>query len=80
MFAVIDFETTGLNPATDRILQMAAVVVDITGHVVDSFDTIVKPEQPSEYTHVFEVRDGKITLWRDYFDQSTFRDQLTPGA
>lgn len=29
---------------------------------------------------IFEVRDGKITLWRDYFDQSTFRDQLTPGA
>lgn len=29
---------------------------------------------------IFEVRDGKITLWRDYFDQSTFRDQLTPSA
>lgn len=25
---------------------------------------------------VFEVHDGKITLWRDYFDLPTYRDQL----
>ena len=29
---------------------------------------------------IFEVRNGKITLWRDYFDQPTFRDQLGGGA
>ena len=26
---------------------------------------------------VFEVTDGKITLWRDYFDLPTYRDQMT---
>jgi limonene-1,2-epoxide hydrolase len=26
---------------------------------------------------VFEVRDGRITLWRDYFDMTTMTDQLT---
>jgi limonene-1,2-epoxide hydrolase len=26
---------------------------------------------------VFEVHDGRITLWRDYFDMTTFTDQLT---
>ena len=25
---------------------------------------------------VWEVVDGKITLWRDYFDLATYRDQL----
>jgi limonene-1,2-epoxide hydrolase len=25
---------------------------------------------------IFEVHDGKITLWRDYFDLPTYRDQL----
>ena len=25
---------------------------------------------------VWEVIDGKITLWRDYFDLATYRDQL----
>ncbi len=29
---------------------------------------------------VFEVTDGRITLWRDYFDMATFTDQLTALA
>ena len=27
-------------------------------------------------TGVWEVRDGRITLWRDYFDEPTYRNQL----
>ena len=27
-------------------------------------------------TGVWEVHDGRITLWRDYFDERTYRDQL----
>lgn len=27
---------------------------------------------------VFEVRDGKISLWRDYFDRATLMDAMTP--
>ena len=26
---------------------------------------------------VWEVRDGKIQLWRDYFDLAQFRDQMS---
>jgi limonene-1,2-epoxide hydrolase len=29
---------------------------------------------------VFEVIDGRITLWRDYFDMTTFTNQLTELA
>lgn len=29
---------------------------------------------------IFEVRDGRITLWRDYFDQPTLMKILTAGA
>ena len=28
-------------------------------------------------TGVWEVRDGLITLWRDYFDLHTYRDQMS---
>ena len=28
---------------------------------------------------VFEVRDAKITLWRDYFDQPTLMEIMTAG-
>ncbi len=27
---------------------------------------------------VFEIRDGRITLWRDYFDRQTIIDVMTP--
>ena len=31
-------------------------------------------------TGVWEVRDGKITLWRDYFDETTYREQVAAAA
>jgi|688.fasta_scaffold15841_14 DNA polymerase-3 subunit epsilon len=57
-FAVVDFETTGLNPETDRIVQLAAVIVNGDGDIIDSFDTIVKPENPDEYQHGAEHIHG----------------------
>ena len=57
-FAVVDCETTGVNPNTDRILQVAAVVVNGYGEVVDQFSTVVKPESPSDYTHGAEHIHG----------------------
>ena len=58
LFAVVDFETTGLNPETDRIVQLAAVIVNGDGEIIDSFDTIVKPESPAEYQHGAEHIHG----------------------
>ena len=57
-FAVVDFETTGLNPETDRIVQLAAIIVNGEGDIIDSFDTIVKPESPTEYQHGAEHIHG----------------------
>jgi DNA polymerase-3 subunit epsilon len=57
-FAVVDFETTGLNPETDRIVQLAAIIVNGEGDIVDSFDTIVRPESPAEYQHGAEHIHG----------------------
>jgi DNA polymerase III epsilon subunit family exonuclease len=57
-FAVVDLETTGVDPSTDRIIQMAAVVVDSAGQVVEVFDTVVRPECPDEYVHAAEHIHG----------------------
>lgn len=57
-FAVVDFETTGINPSTDRIVQLAAIVVNGEGEIVDEFDTVVKPESPDHYTHGAEHIHG----------------------
>jgi limonene-1,2-epoxide hydrolase len=29
---------------------------------------------------VFEIRNGKLTLWRDYFDRQTIIDVMTPPS
>jgi DNA polymerase-3 subunit epsilon len=42
---VIDCETTGLHPADDRIIEVAAVAVRY-GRVVDAFHSRVNPGQP----------------------------------
>jgi DNA polymerase-3 subunit epsilon len=57
-FAVVDCETTGVNPETDRILQLAAIVVNGEGEIVETFDTVVKPESPATYTHGAEHIHG----------------------
>jgi limonene-1,2-epoxide hydrolase len=31
-------------------------------------------------TGVWEVVDGRITLWRDYFDLQTYRQQMAPRS
>lgn len=44
MFAIIDLETTGLNPRDDRIIEIAILLFD--GHkITDSFSTLINPEQ-----------------------------------
>lgn len=57
-FVVVDVETTGFDPSHDRVLQVAAVVAAGDGTIVESFDTIVRPENPSEYVHGAEHVHG----------------------
>jgi DNA polymerase-3 subunit epsilon len=47
-----------VNPETDRILQLAAIVVNGEGEIVQTFDTVVKPESPADYTHGAEHIHG----------------------
>jgi len=57
-FTVVDVETTGLDPENDRIIQVAAIRVGWDGTVIDSFDTVVRPENPETYEHGAEHIHG----------------------
>lgn len=67
-----------LAPATRvewKILREAESGGIVFNERIDEFDfptgNIAIP-----VTGVFEVRDGKIVLWRDYFDLQTFVNQM----
>ena len=41
-YVALDLETTGLNPSTDRILEIGAVKV-LDGQIVETYETLVNP-------------------------------------
>lgn len=43
-WAVVDVETTGLNVARDRVVEIAIVRLDEHGHQVDEWSTLVNPD------------------------------------
>jgi DNA polymerase-3 subunit epsilon len=43
-FAVLDFETSGVNPDRGRVLEVAVVTLDVDGERVEEYSTLVNPE------------------------------------
>lgn len=51
-WVVVDVETSGMKPAVDRVLSVAAVVVDDDGEVTDEFTTLLNPGVDPGPVHV----------------------------
>jgi DNA polymerase III epsilon subunit-like protein len=51
---VVDTETTGVFP-TDRVVEVAAVTLDLQGRVVDEWDTLVDPQRDVGPTFIHGV-------------------------
>lgn len=69
------------------VTQAASEVEWVVHRQVESGDTVMN-ERTDRFlvdgtwveipiAAVFEVRDGKVALWRDYFDLETYRKQRT---
>ena len=44
-FAIIDLETTGLRPKSDRVVEIAIVRTDAWGRPMAELSTLVNPER-----------------------------------
>ncbi|NUT50453.1 MAG: hypothetical protein HOV94_24570 [Saccharothrix sp.] len=59
-YAVVDVETTGLNPGWNhRVVEIAVVGVDPGGRVVDEWCTLVNPERDLGPRHVHGITAGE---------------------
>ena len=45
-YVILDVEPTGLNPLTDKLIQLSAIKYDTTGQPIDSYDTYLNPGIP----------------------------------
>lgn len=59
-FAVLDFETTGLSPKVNRVVQIAIVTTGPEGEVVSRWSTLVNPDGPMEATHIHGITNDDV--------------------
>ncbi|HEY7134941.1 MAG TPA: SgcJ/EcaC family oxidoreductase [Acidimicrobiia bacterium] len=72
----------GFTAGTERIeFRLRAIAADGPTVFTERVDVFVLPAATIELPvmGVFEVRDGRIAAWRDYFDLNQFTSQL-PSA
>ena len=81
-FVVLDCETTGLNPSTDRIITIGAVgVVNDEIQLADSFEALIKVEQNTSAVTVHGVtRDESRTGLEEPDALAAFLDFLNDGV
>jgi DNA polymerase-3 subunit epsilon len=58
-FVVLDVETTGLDPASNRILEIALATVE-NGTILETWTTRFNPEGPVGKTEIHGITDSDV--------------------
>ncbi|MDO5723923.1 MAG: 3'-5' exonuclease [Flaviflexus sp.] len=68
MYAVVDVETTGLDPVSDRIIDIGVIIADNNAQPVEHYTTRINPLRPVDATFIHGLTDA------DLADSPTFED------
>src|SRR5690554_1237660 len=60
MYAVVDVETTGLGPRTNRIAEIAVVLVDERGEIERTWCTLINPERDLGPQHIHGISASDV--------------------
>ncbi len=80
MFAIIDVETTGLNPRKDKITEIAILLYD-GKKIYDSYETLVNPEIQIPYTisQLTGIQNTMVKSAPKFYEIAKKIIQLTEG-
>lgn len=73
-YAVVDVETTGLNPLRERVIEIGVLLLDPALELEGSWSTLINPERHVTASHVHGIYDADLIaapLFRDVTDQLT---------
>ena len=67
-WVILDVETTGLSPRTDRIVEVGVIRVTANGDELDAWTTLINPDRDMGPVHIHGIAA------RDVLDAPRFRD------
>ena len=59
-FVVFDFETTGLSPASDRVIDIGMVRTDANGNPLSYWSSLINPQQAVRATEIHGISDKDV--------------------
>lgn len=75
--AVIDFETTGLNPGSDRVVEASVVRIEPGQRPMTVFDTLINPRRRMAATEIHGITDEDVADAPEFGDvANTFLDSI----
>jgi DNA polymerase-3 subunit epsilon len=78
-WVVVDVETSGMTPAVDRVLSVAAVVIDDDGEVVEEFTTLLNPGVDPGPVHVHGLTPALLAGKPRFPDVAAELDRVLDG-
>src|SRR4051794_33011169 len=77
--AVIDVETTGLSPRTDRVVEIGIVLLDERGEVEAEFETLVNPGRDVGPTGLHGIRAADVVEAPTFVEVAPYLRSLLAG-